>query len=273
MTTTAGRSALRSWLAPEPPAAPRVVTDRRERRLIGLEIAVVVTVTLGLSALRSVLSLLEALLAPTALEDQQVALNAPASTDVWIDLAFQLTRALQLAGWGALAVYLLLRAGFALRAVGLDGRRPGRDVLHSAGLAALIGIPGLALYLIGRAAGITPEVAPSTLTDVWWRIPMLVLSAAANSWAEEVILIGYLLTRFRQLGWSENRAALVAAVLRGCYHLYQGVGAFVGNLVMGLVFARYWQRSARLWPLVGAHLLIDIVAFVGYALLVDVLPF
>ena len=154
--------------------------------------------------------------------------------------------------------------------------RPGRPSAArraTAGLAALIGIPGLGLYLLGRLAGITPDVAPSTLTDAWWRVPVLVVSAAANSWAEEVVMIGYLLTRFRQLGWSENRSALVAAVLRGCYHLYQGIGAFVGNLVMGLVFARWWQRTNRLWPLVGAHLLIDVVAFVGYALLADVLPF
>ncbi|GAA1830183.1 MULTISPECIES: CPBP family intramembrane glutamic endopeptidase [Pseudonocardia] len=267
------RGALRDWLSPAPPSFPGVATDPRERRLIGLEIAVVLTVTLGLSAVRSALSLLEALLNPAPLADQQVTLNAPASTDAWIDLAFQLVRALQLAGWGALAAFLLLRAGIALRRVGLDGRRPWRDAAHSAGLAALIGLPGLGLYLVGRLAGITPDVAPSTLTDQWWRIPVLVLSAAANSWAEEVVMIGYLLTRLRRLGWSENRSAFAAAVLRGCYHLYQGIGAFVGNLVMGLVFARYWQRTNRLWPLVGAHLLIDVVAFVGYALLGGVLPF
>jgi membrane protease YdiL (CAAX protease family) len=80
-------------------------------------------------------------------------------------------------------------------------------------------------------------------------------------------MIGYLLTRFRQLGWSENRSVLVSALLRGAYHLYQGLGGFVGNVVMGLVFGRVWQRTNRLWPLVGAHALIDIVAFVGYALL------
>ncbi|MFP5021109.1 CPBP family intramembrane glutamic endopeptidase [Pseudonocardia phyllosphaerae] len=264
---------LRDWLAPPRPASPEPLTDPRERRLAGLEIAVVLTVTLGLSALRSALSLVQALLAPRPLADQQVTLNAPASTDAWLDLAFQLVRALQLAGWGALGAYLLLRAGFALRRVGLDGRRPWRDAASSAGLAALIGIPGLALYLAGRALGITPEVQPSTLTDVWWRVPMLVVSAAANAWAEEVVMIGYLLTRFRQLGWSENRSALAAGVLRGSYHLYQGVGAFVGNLAMGLVFARYWQRGNRLWPLVGAHLLIDVVAFVGYAVAGPLLGF
>ena len=36
---------------------------------------------------------------------------------------------------------------------------------------------------------------------------------------------------------------------------------------MGLVFGRVWQRTDRLWVLVGAHALIDVVAFAGYALL------
>src|SRR5687767_943860 len=53
--------AVRDWLVPAP-SGVAVVTDPRERRLIGLEIGVVLTVTLGLSALRSGLSLLDALL-------------------------------------------------------------------------------------------------------------------------------------------------------------------------------------------------------------------
>ncbi len=244
-----------------------MVEDPGQRRTVGTEILVVLTVTLGLSALRSGLSLIDALLAPTPLSDQQVALNAPAAQAGLVDLALQLTRVLQLVGWGALGAYLLIRAGVALRMVGLDARRPGRDAAAAAGLAALIGLPGLGLYLVARAIGVSVTIAPSTLGDTWWRLPVLVASAAANGWAEEVVMIGYLLTRLRQLGWSENRSLLASAVLRGSYHLYQGLGGFVGNLVMGLVFGRGWQRSNRLWPLVGAHTLIDIVAFVGYALL------
>jgi hypothetical protein len=259
--------ALREWLVPAPCDAVPVVRDRAERRLLVLEVLVVLTVTLGLSALRSALSLLDALLSPTPLSEQTVALNAPAAQVGLVDLALQLVRVLQLVGWGALGAYLLLRGGIALARVGLDARRPGRDALEAVGLAALIGIPGLGLYFVARALGVSLEVAPSTLGDVWWRTPVLVLSAAANAWAEEVMMIAYLLTRFRQLGWSENRSVLVSAVLRGAYHLYQGLGGFVGNLVMGLVFGRVWQRTNRLWPLIGAHALIDIVAFVGYALL------
>jgi membrane protease YdiL (CAAX protease family) len=246
-------------------AAP--ITDPRTRRLVGTEVLVVLTVTLGLSALRSLLSLLDAVLQPVPLNQQQVALNAPEAQANLVDLALQLTRVLQLVGWGALGAYLLIRAGIALRDVGLDRRRPGRDVLGAAGLAALIGVPGLGLYLVAQALGVSLTVQPSTLGDTWWRVPVLILSAGANAWAEEVVMIGYLITRLRQLGWSENRSLVVQALLRGSYHLYQGLGGFIGNLVMGLVFGRIWQRTNRLWALVGAHTLIDVVAFTGYALL------
>lgn len=250
-----------------------MITDPRTRRLIGTEVLVVLTVTLGLSALRSALSLLDAVLQPVPLAQQQVTLNAPGAQADLVDLAVQLTRVLQLVGWGALGAYLLIRAGFALRSVGLDGRRPWRDGLAAGGLAALIGIPGLGVYLLARAIGVSVTIAPSTLDDTWWRLPVLVFSAGANAWAEEVVMIAYLLTRLRQLGWSENRAVFAQALLRGSYHLYQGLGGFIGNIAMGLVFGRFWQRTNRLWALVGAHALIDIVAFTGFALLGNRLGF
>lgn len=256
----------RTWLRPPSIAIP-VLHDPRERRLVVTEVLIVLTVTLGLSALRSGLSLIDAVLAPVPLAQQQVALNAPAARIELVDLATQLTRVLQLVGWGALGAYLLIRGGFALRAVGLDARRPGRDLLGAAGLAALIGVPGLGLYLVARAAGVSVTIAPSTLTETWWQLPVLIASATANGWAEELVMVGYLITRLRQLGWSESSALGAQALLRGTYHLYQGLGGFVGNLVMGLVFGRIWQRTNRLWVLVGAHTLIDVVAFAGYALL------
>jgi len=258
--------AVRSWITPPPPGIVPL-TDPGARRLVGTEVLVVLTVTLGLSAVRSGLTLLNAVMRPVPLNEQQVALNAPAAEVGLIDLALQLARVLQLVGWGALGAYLLLRAGFAMRAVGLDRTRPGRDALGSAGLAALIGVPGLGLYLVARAAGVSVTIAPSTLDETWWQIPVLIASAAANSWAEEVVMVAYLITRLRQLGWSENQSLLAQALLRGAYHLYQGLGGFVGNIVMGLVFGRVWQRTNRLWMLVGAHALIDVVAFAGYALL------
>ncbi|HET8641536.1 MAG TPA: type II CAAX endopeptidase family protein [Pseudonocardiaceae bacterium] len=235
--------------------------------MLRAELLLVFGITLGLSGLRSLLRLVESLSEPEPLSEQAVALNAPAARADLIDLAFQLTGVLQLAAWGGLGVYLLLRGGTRLADVGLRRRPDGRDWLYGAGLAALIGIPGLGLYLVAHALGVNLAVLPSTLDDTWWRLPVLVLSAAANSWAEEVLVVGYLLTRLRQLGFGRPGALAISAVLRGSYHLYQGFGGFVGNVVMGLVFGWVWQRTNRLWPLVVGHALIDIVAFVGYAVL------
>jgi len=238
-----------------------------ERRALVVELALVFSMTLGLSGLRSLLSLLDALLRPEPLNEQAVALNASRSTHQLLDLAFQLTGVLQLAAWGGLAVYLLWRTGVGPRLVGLDRARVGWDLATGVGLFVLIGVPGLALYLAAQALGYNLTVQPSTLADHWWRTPVLVLSAAGNAWAEEVLVVGYLLTRLRQLGWGRNTGLIASALLRGSYHLYQGFGGFVGNVVMGLIFGRFWQATNRLWPLVFAHALLDIVAFVGYALL------
>jgi membrane protease YdiL (CAAX protease family) len=244
-----------------------VVTDPRQRRALVVEIVLVLAMTLGLSGLRSLLALLDALLAPGSLANQSVAINAPVRKNELLDLVYQLTGVIQLLAWGALGGYLLWRSGIAPRSLGLDRRSASRDSGLGIGLAVVIGGPGLGLYLLARAAGLNLTVLPSTLADTWWRVPVLLASAVANALAEELLVVGYLITRLRQLGSGEGGAVLASAALRGSYHLYQGFGGFVGNLAMGLVFGRVWQRTNRLWLLITAHALIDIVAFTGYALL------
>jgi membrane protease YdiL (CAAX protease family) len=255
-------SVIRAWLNPPRPT----VQDPGERRLVIVELVIVFTITLGMSGLRSLLSLVDGLLQQQALSEQKVAINVSQATNQVIDILRQLLSAAQLVAWGALGVYLLWRAGFRLAAVGLDGRRFGRDLGRGVGLAALIGIPGLGLYFLAVALGLNRVVLPTTL-DHWWQFLTLPLAAFGNAFAEEVLVVGYLITRLRQLGLRENSSLLVSAVLRGSYHLYQGFGGFVGNVIMGLVFGRVWQKTNRLWPLVLAHTLLDVVAFVGYAAL------
>ncbi|MFI2283874.1 CPBP family intramembrane glutamic endopeptidase [Nocardia beijingensis] len=242
-------------------------TDR-ERLAIKLEIAVVLLVTFGLSGLSAALSLVESALAPGGIGGRTVALNPSRSTQSTIDLMFQLLSVLRLLGWAALGLYLLWRGGIGPRLIGLANRLRWRaDVLPGLTLAAIIGLPGLGLYLAAHALGLSVTIVPASLGDYWWRLPALILSACANAVAEEVIVVAFLLTRLRKLGWSANSALLASAVLRGSYHLYQGIGGGLGNFVMGVIFGRYWQRTNRLWPLVLAHATIDAVAYIGYTVL------
>jgi membrane protease YdiL (CAAX protease family) len=97
-------------------------------------------------------------------------------------------------------------------------------------------------------------------------VPVLVLAAVQNALLEEVVVVGYLLDRLPRLGWTLPAAVAASAFLRGTYHLYQGFGPFVGNAVMGVVFALVYLRTRRVMPLVIAHTLLDVVAFVGYAM-------
>lgn len=251
---------------PEPDGflTPRPYTARS----LWVELVVVFLVTLGSSGLSSLVSLADALLAPVPLASQTVSIIVPQAQASYLDLIKQLLSILRGVAWGALGLYLLWRSGVNLRTrLGLDRTRPWSDLGVGVVLTAVIGIPGIALYLGAVAAGINLTVAPSTLNDVWWRLPVLILAAVENGFLEEVLVVGYLVTRLEQLrlpGWAVIAAS---AVLRGSYHLYQGFGGFLGNAAMGVVFAWWFRRTRRLWPLVIAHSLLDIVAFAGYALL------
>jgi len=110
-------------------------------------------------------------------------------------------------------------------------------------------------------------VVAENLPDIWWRIPVLLLSAFQNATLEEVVVLGYLMSRLERLGVRPSRAIAISAVIRGSYHLYQGGGAFIGNAVMGALFGVLYRRWGRVTPMIIAHFLIDAVAFVGYALL------
>ncbi len=106
--------------------------------------------TFGLSAYTAFLQLIEAVL--LGLAGQRVALNPRRSPFDLIDLGLNLAVAFQLVAWGALAVYLLWRSGIRARArSGSAGSRWRPDVLGGVGLAALIGLPGLGLYVAARA--------------------------------------------------------------------------------------------------------------------------
>ena len=101
-------------------------------------------------------------------------------------------------------------------------------------------------------------------------MPVYIGFAIMNGVLEEVIVVAYLFTRWSQAGLSMGKIIVISAIVRGAYHLYQGFGGFIGNIIMGLVFGWVYARTKRVMPLVIAHTLIDIVAFVGYALLAGV---
>lgn len=244
-----------------------------ERRRLGVEIGIVLGLSLGASAVYSVVAIANRLTRAETLSQQTATLNASLSPRPVFDLIYQLLGVFFDLMPVALVAFLLWQASRPhLGALGLDLRRPGRDAASGVALALAIGIPGLALYLAGRALGLTVTVIPTALDAHWWTVPVLVLSALRAGIVEEVIAVGYLFARLGRLGWGRWQVIAASALLRGTYHLYQGFGAFVGNVAMGILFGWLYTRYGRLLPLVIAHAVIDTAVFVGYPLAVAVLP-
>jgi membrane protease YdiL (CAAX protease family) len=236
----------------------------------GLEVLVVLGVSLGMSAIYALLYYIRAevtvkggIAATTA-----TVVSGPATRYQWLDLADDLADVLNGLMPAALALLLLSRSpggrGFG---IGLDRLHLRRDTLQGIGFAALIGLPGLGLVWVAHELSINASIAAVDLPNAWYRVPLLILEAAQNGVLEEIVVVGYLLTRLRQLGWSDSRALGASALLRGSYHLYQGLGGFLGNMVMGLIFGWWFQRTRRVLPLAVAHTLIDAVSFIGYVYL------
>jgi hypothetical protein len=245
------------------------------RRKIRVELVIVFALTLGASALYSIVSLIAKLTAPSGLGGQTSKLNQSMADREWLDLTYQLLSfGLGLAPV-ALVLYLLWDSGPGGKSgwhkIGLTFDFWRGDLIRAAAIAAAIGIPGIGLYFAARALGLSARIEPASLGGFWWVVPVLLLAAVKAALLEEVIVVGYLSNRLSLLGWSPNAIVLGSALMRASYHLYQGFGGFVGNLVMGLVFAKIYQRVGRTTPLVIAHFFMDAFVFVGYALLAKVI--
>lgn len=235
------------------------------RGRIRVEILLVLGLSLGASAVYSVVQILDLLTRAKALSSQTAELNTSLSPRPLFDFVYQvLENGFDLVPVVLVGFLLWKSSAPHLRRLGVSFGRIGRDALGGVALALAIGIPGLALYFAGRAVGISVDVIPTNLAAQWWTVPVLLFSALRSGITEEVIVVAYLYARLRDLGWKTWTIIVTAALLRGTYHLYQGFGAFLGNAVMGIVFGWLYTRYGRILPLVIAHFVMDAAVFVGY---------
>ena len=241
--------------APTPPAPS-------DRRTLTEEVVVVLMLSLLASAVDAIISLLEAPLAGTIVASaNQSSMLARQLAGIVFGLAPVL-----------LVAHLVRRSGEGLAGIGLATDRPKSDLARGLGLSVAIGLAGLGLYLGAVELGVNRFVVPAPPLGYWWTVPVLLLTAVEAAVVEEVIVLGYLVTRLRQLSWSPVAAIAASSLLRGSYHLYQGWGGFLGNLLMGALFAVLFLRWRRTWPFVVAHFLLDVAAGIGYIAFRDRLP-
>ncbi|HCJ54831.1 MAG TPA: CPBP family intramembrane metalloprotease domain-containing protein [Glutamicibacter sp.] len=241
--------------------------QKATRKTFGFEIVLVLALSLGQSAVYSLLSFGDKV-TRAPLREQTTSLNNQLSTREFFDFSYQLLDIIFALVPVVLALYLMKRTtGRTIRDIGFDIRKPGKDALLGAGLFLAMGVGTLGVYAAGRALGITTALSAANLGDYWWSVPVLLLSAVRHAVLEEVLMLGFLFTYARKLKMGPWSIIILSAVIRGSYHLYQGAGPMIGNMLMGVVFGWIYQKYGRVMPLVIAHFLLDAIGFVGYALI------
>lgn len=90
----------------------------------------------------------------------------------------------------------------------------------------------------------------------FWALPYFLI----GPFFEELIVRAYLMTEIRELTGSAAFSVLVSVALQGSYHLYYGWWGALAVSLMFLVYALYYSRWRRAWPVIIAHELFDIFA-------------
>lgn len=160
-----------------------------------------------------------------------------------------------------LVVVLLLWPWLARRGwnfVSIAGAPEPKDVWKGLLLAALVYVAfyfSWYMYVLlvpGSYASL--QAARVTGTAAAW---VVVLTAIVNPIFEEMLWLGY---GFNAMKWYGVQVATVASVgLRILEHTYQGSWAIIYALPF-TVFTLYYVRTRRLWPIVVAHMLWDVLA-------------
>lgn len=211
--------------------------DGMTRRRLWSEILIVLGLSLGASAVYSVVSIIDSLTRKQSLSEQTATIITTIGDRPSFEPIYQLLSVIFGLMPVALVAFILWQSARPhLGRLGIDFRHPVKDLLWALALVLIIGIPGLGLYVLARSLGMNVTVDPSNLSAYWWTIPILLLRAVLAGVTEEVIVIGYLFSRLKALRFGPWTIILGAALLRGTYHLYQGFGGFVGNIAMGILF-------------------------------------
>jgi membrane protease YdiL (CAAX protease family) len=227
------------------------------------ELWLVLMVSLGASAIYSVLSLARKLTSTQGLAGSVTTINQPLAKTPWLDLVSQLASI-------SLALVPVLLALYFLR---MDNIKIGlvpvkKDWIIGISLPLIIGIPGIALYVVALNLGLTSRIVPSSLGDYWWTPVVLVLAALRSGLQEEIIAVAFLAKKLKIIRPEITiiSVVVISSLFRASYHLYQGFSAFLGNFVMGLVFGYLFMRTGRVAPLVIAHTIMNTAVFIGFPL-------
>jgi len=169
----------------------------------------------------------------------------------------------------AFLVWFLRVRGWTLEKVGLSisWRGTGLGWLLLIGTFVLaMGAQTLAQWFMPLEMQAAGRMYPTADPKV--SMQLVFFASTVNGIFEELFVVGYIITALREVRgvWTAINAS---TVLRLLYHLYQGPIGVITIVPMGLLYGYVYARTRQLWPLIFAHVLIDIVGLSALGRLIE----
>lgn len=207
------------------------------------EFAIVIVVAFGLSMLGSVLSMFT----PSA--------SAPISeAHLQSLLIYEAIVIIVLSGFLSMRGWRLRQLGFMPTI---------RDTGIGVGLAFVAYLSYAAIWYLSSSLVHGLEEQASSLVTPNLGVTTVLAVSVLNPIFEEVFVCGYIVTALRKTH-SISFAINVSIGIRLIYHLYQGSVGVVSIIPLGFIFAYWFARTGRLWPVVISHAIFDFAGLVFY---------
>lgn len=167
-------------------------------------------------------------------------------------------------------VWLLHAGGYRPRDYGMAIPGRGRILRTVAATAWSVLLLG-AVYLVGKQllASFIGADQPSftyshALPGDGWHLTMVLYLALSAGFVEEIVYRALPWLFLRSVGWKPARRTLyvlVSSAVFAAIHWENGAAEVGAAFAYGLCASLLYTRLRNLWPLIGAHILIDIVDF------------
>jgi membrane protease YdiL (CAAX protease family) len=159
----------------------------------------------------------------------------------------------------------LLTIGFVpfLRIRGWTVRRvtapwEARDIWRAVAIFAALWAIELCIGYAKLLVGLPRQMPAARVTgnEPW----LLIISlSTVDPVFEEFLYLGFAFNAMKRYGVAV--AVTLVVCLRVAIHVYQGPSALVAQLLFAVLLTTYYARTRRLWPVVMAHGITDLVAF------------
>ena len=128
------------------------------------------------------------------------------------------------------------------------------------GLGVLLFVPTKLLFILRRMI-VSPNTADLLAGQI--AFPIIIMSSIIIGIFEELMEVGYIIKVTEKYGmWTP---VFISALIRAVIHAYQGAVGMACVFVIGVIFGLVYWKLRQLWPLIVAHILIDIIGDLPYA--------